>query len=235
VEKTVMAKVTVKTTTNTIDALAEKIPVELLLRSGKVFYSGRKAFSEPSALYVLGVNPGGDPSQHEAETIGNHTAAVLNSYPEDWSAYRDESWERATPGTYGMAPRVLHLFAALGLNPGHVPCSNLVFARSRREVDMGFEMKTLADLCWPFHESTIERLRPRAVLCFGKTAGNYVRKKVGANTLHAEFVELNNRRWRSQVFVSGAGLKIVVATHPSIADWSATSTDPTQLIRESLR
>lgn len=100
----------------TIQAFVERIPSELLPRSGKVFYSGRAAFCVPSPLYVLGVNPGGDPQNYEAETVGNHTAAVLQSYPDDWSAYRDESWEGAAPGTYGMAPRVLHLFAGLGVS-----------------------------------------------------------------------------------------------------------------------
>jgi uracil-DNA glycosylase family 4 len=218
-----------------IEELAERIPAELLPRSGKVFYSGRLAFSVPSALYVLGVNPGGDSSQHESETVGSDTAAVLRSYPDDWSAYRDESWERAAPGTYGMAPRVLHLFAALGFSPGQVPCSNLVFVRSRREGDIGDEMAMLADRCWPFHELAIERLRPKVILCFGKTAGNYLRNKVGANTLHSELVETNNRRWRSQAFAGRNGLMVVVATHPSIADWSAPSTDPTPLIRNVLR
>lgn len=54
----------------TIEALAEKIPESLLARSGKVFYSGRQAFSKPSPLYVLGVNPGGDPAHYESETSG---------------------------------------------------------------------------------------------------------------------------------------------------------------------
>jgi len=218
----------------TIEELAEQIPAALLLRSGKVFYSGRKAFSAPSALYVLGVNPGGNPSQYGEETVGNHTAEVLR-YADDWSAYRDESWEGAPPGTYGMAPRILHLFAALGFNPGQVPCSNLVFARSSREGDINHEMTSLADLCWTFHAFAIEQLRPQVILCLGKTAGNYVQKKFGANTLLAEFVETNNRRWRSQTFASKSGLKVVIATHPSIADWTAISTDPTQLVRDALR
>ena len=215
----------------TIEAFAEQIPAQLLSRSGKVFYSGRNAFAVQSVIYVLGVNPGGD----EAESIGEHTTAVLRSHADDWSAYRDESWKGAMPGTYGMAPRVLHLFSTLGFNPGSVPCSNLVFARSRREGDMGDEMAPLAELCWPFHAFAIKQLRPRAILCFGKTAGNYVRGKVGANALYAEFVEANNRRWHSQAFVGDSGLRVVVATHPSIADWNATNTDPTQFIREALQ
>lgn len=218
-----------------IESFAERIPTSLLARSGKVFYSGRKAFAKPSALYVLGVNPGGDPANHEDDTVGGHTASLLRSYPDDWSAYRDESWEGATPGTYGMAPRVLHLFTALGMNPGHVPSSNLVFVRSSREADLGLQMAAFVDICWPFHALAIEQLRPRVILCFGKTAGQYVRRKVGADTLYAKFVETNNRRWQSQAFENGMGLRVVVATHPSIADWTALNTDPTQLVREALR
>lgn len=218
-----------------IEKFAERIPSELFTRSGKVFYSGRAAFAEPSALYVLGVNPGGDPSNFEAETVGNHTEAVLSLHPDNWSAYRDESWEGAAPGTYGMAPRVRHLFQALGFDAGYVPASNLVFARSRREGELKTKLSTLADLCWPFHAFVIERLRPKAVLCFGKTTGNYVRSRVGANTLFAEFIEANNRRWRTQTFSNGTGLKVIVATHPSIADWTAPNTDPTQLVREALK
>ena len=158
----------------------------------------------------------------------------LGSQPPCRRSYRDESWEGAPPGTLGMAPRVLHLFAGLGLSAGQVPCSNLVFARSQREGDMQSEMAFLANLCWPFHAFVLEQLRPRAILCFGKTAGRYVRSKVGADTLCGEFVEANNRRWLSQTFVSISGIKVIVATHPSIADWTVISTDPTELIREAL-
>jgi uracil-DNA glycosylase family 4 len=219
-----------------IEELTKQIPSELLPRSGKVFYSGRLAFSAPSEIYVLGVNPGGDPTKHEFETVGSHTDAVLHSYPDDWSAYRDESWNaNKAPGSFGMAPRVLHLFSALGFNPGQVPCSNLVFVRSRREEDMKDVMAMLTDRCWPFHQLAIERLRPKVILCFGKTAGKYVRNKVGAHTLYAEFVEANQRRWPSQAFSSRSGVRVVVATHPSIADWTTPSTDPTELIRNMLR
>jgi hypothetical protein len=221
--------------TVTIEAFAKCIPSALLARSGKVFYSGRSAFSAPFPLYVLGLNPGGAPVNYRQETIEAHTALVLEKHAADWSAYRDESWEGAAPGTYGMAPRVLHLFGALGFSPGSVPCSNLIFARSSREAEITHEVAALAHLCWPFHALALSRLQPRAVLCFGKSAGSYVRAKIGASTLCAEFVETNNRRWRSQLYTNSVGLRVVVATHPSIADWRAKSTDPTPLIREALQ
>jgi len=183
----------------------------------------------------MGVNPGGDPNESQDETVGDHTAAVMNTFPDNWSAYRDEIWKGFPPGTYGMAPRVLHFFAQLELNPGTVPCSNLVFVRSRRENDLGNQLQILADQCWPFHAAAISNLRPRVILCFGGKAGKYVRGKIGANTLHSEFVEQNNRHWRSQVFTSALGVKVVVATHPSIADWTTPATDPTPLIGQALR
>ena len=46
-----------------IEKLAERIPPDLLGRSGSVFYSGRAAFSSQASLYILGLNPGGNPKE----------------------------------------------------------------------------------------------------------------------------------------------------------------------------
>lgn len=218
-----------------VDFVTE-IPSALINRSGKVFYSGRQAFSRPSSLYVLGVNPGGDPNDqfHINETVGHHTQIILDRQA-DWSAYRDESWKGTQPGTFGMAPRVLHLFGRLRLNPGDVPASNLVFVRSSRESMIDEDMNGLADQCWGFHAKAIRLLQPRVILCFGKTAGNYVRKMVHAHQMTSEFVESNQRMWRSQAFRNSQGLVVIVATHPSVADWTASATDPTSLVAACLR
>lgn len=42
------------------ETFAAAVPTSLLSESGKVFYSGRNAFSPPASIYVLGVNLGGD-------------------------------------------------------------------------------------------------------------------------------------------------------------------------------
>lgn len=217
-----------------IEQFIQFIPSKLLAESGKVFYSGRAAFREPEPLYILGANPGGAPENYKEETVGSHTEKVIKSLPDDWSAYRDEVWENAPPGTHGLAPRVLHLFHSLKLTPGRVPASNLVFVRSRREEDIHDRQRALADICWPFHAQIIETLRPRVVLCLGATAGRYVQRKLDATRLIDEFVEKNNRGWKSQTFTNPLGIKIVVATHPSIADWTAPPTDPTKLIQSAL-
>lgn len=222
-------------TRSVIETLARHVPGPVLARSGKVFYAGRDAFVGRSDLYVLGVNPGGSAEEAPSETVENHTRDVLTLLPSNWSAYRDEVWRGRLPGTYGMAPRILHLFQRLGADPGHVPASNLVFVRSRRESNLADEMLPLAHLCWPFHEAVIQAVKPKVVLCLGGTAGKYVRSRLGANTLHSQFVEQNRRRWTSQVFVNRAGVRVVIATHPSIADWTTLSTDPTPLIQSALQ
>jgi hypothetical protein len=44
------------------DELLELVPAALHSEFGEVFYSGRTAFEQPSPIYLLGFNPGGDPS-----------------------------------------------------------------------------------------------------------------------------------------------------------------------------
>ena len=218
-----------------IERLVGHIPEHLLERSGKVFYSGRKAFSGECPIYLLGINPGGAPEQHATETVGRHTDAVRHAYPEDWSAYRDEIWKGRAPGSYGMAPRVLHLLRGLGLNPGAVPASNLVFVRSAREADIrSSEMNAMASACWAFHRAVIARVRPRVVLCFGVTAGSFVRQRLGAKDEVDRFVEQNNRRWTTRAFAGADGVRVVVATHPSIANWCAATADITPFVRDVL-
>ena len=196
-----------------IDHLVSLIPKTLVHESGKVFYSGRIAFSGKAPLYILGLNPGGNPEEQALETVENHTRQVLTEFPDNWSAYRDEIWKGASPGSYGMAPRILHLLQELGLDPGVVPSSNLIFVRSRREKQIKKRLTTLADLCWPFHAQVLTALSPRVILCLGSAAGKYVRKKLGANRLIAEFVEQNKRRWKSQLFSAPSGFRVVVACY----------------------
>lgn len=215
-------------------ATCSAIPAEVLPCSGKVFYSGRSAFSGPASLYVLGVNPGGDPDTQHEETVAAHTNWVANEAPSDWSAYRDESWKGKPAGQHGMQPRMLNMFNVLGLNPGAVPASNLVFVRSRREGAIANDIERLASLCWSFHRYVIESLRPKVILCLGKTAGDYVCAKVGAHERYATFTEQNERKWQSHAYRSGSGVKVVVATHPSIANWSSLPSDPTRLVASAL-
>ncbi len=217
-----------------IQDFARLIPKSVMNRSGNALYSGRAAFSSPSKIYVLGVNPGGDPAEQSKETVAWHTNRVLNKEPAIWSAYRDESWRGRPPGTYGMAPRVLHLFRSLGLNPGEVPASNIVFVRSGREDRLEGDLMQLAMECWPFHQAVIDRLTVSVIVCMGQSAGNWVREQVNAKAQVDEFTERNRRRWKSRVYRNVDGLTVVVLTHPSIANWATPATDPTDLVKRAL-
>lgn len=221
--------------TDLFDRALATIPSELRQQSGKVFYSGRLAFQNRHFVYVLGENPGGDPALMSDETIDSHSRWVAESAPENWSAYRDETWKFKAPGTHGMQPRMLHMFRGIDCDPGLIPSSNLVFSRSRQEQDLGKAFHRLADKCWPFHQLVLDTLTPKVILCLGRRTGNYVQSRTGAHELLSTFTEQNLRRWESHAFRSSTNLKVVVLTHPSRVDWTQSATDPTSVLLEALR
>ena len=71
-----------------IEDFVKLIPNSQLNVPGRAFGSGRSAFSNPASLYVLGRNPGGDPT-HYAETVRQHTDSVLRDKPEKWSYFEE--------------------------------------------------------------------------------------------------------------------------------------------------
>ena len=164
-----------------------------------------------------------------SETVGSHTKQVLSEFA-DWSAYRDEGWRGKPPGMDKMQLRLLHLMRRLNLEPQCVPASNLVFVRSTRAAGIEDRFHNLADLCWPFHEGVMCQLGARVVLCLGKDCGEWVCKKVEATNQIDEFTESNDRRWKSTAFTNSDGIAVIVATHPSIADWTKPATDPSHLV-----
>ena len=216
-----------------IDRALDALDPALLGRSGSVFYSGRSAFSGPSRLYLLGLNPGGDPDRQSAETVAADIAQ-FRTQPACWSAYRDEGWAGSHPGTRGMQPRVLHLLGGLGLAPDAVPASNAVFVRSAREAALAAEKADLLRRCWPVHEAVIRSLGIDTVVAFGGTAGLWIREMLGADRYVDSFTEANGRGWTSNAHLSEGGMCVVTATHPSIADWRNSATDPTPLIARAL-
>ena len=212
------------------DEFAALVDPVLLDESGSVFYSGRGAFSRPTDLYILGLNPGGVPSAKPDETVRRNLANWA-SLPPDWSAYRDDPWEGRDPGEHGMQPRVRHLFDRLGRDLGRTPASNVVFVRTRSEYDLARRRDELLALCWPVHDAVIKRLGIRTILCFGKTAGAWTRRALGADLCRGTFQETNRRRWTCSAHSNGAGVCVVTLTHPSRADWRADEADPTALVR----
>ncbi len=218
-----------------IETFARNIPATLKNKSGSVFYSGRAAFSGRCKLYILGLNPGGDPTRQAKETVAWHTQQVISSKPDFWSEYRDESWADHPRGKFRMQPKVLHLLDKLGLDPGEVPSSNVFFVRSAGERDIAGYLDQYAEACWPFHEAVIKSIQPRAILCFGSKAGNFVRRKTGASKQIDQFVEeYPARSWASTAFINRDGLRVISVTHPGRANWRDARADPSGLVKRSL-
>lgn len=215
------------------DELLGTVDESLFGRSGAVFYSGRLAFAAPAKLYMLGLNPGGNPQKQREQTIGRNIQSLRSR--DSWSAYADESWRKRPAGKHGMQPRVLHLLGRLGLRPQLVPASNVVFVRTAREADLASEKEQLLLLCWKVHAAVIERLGVRVVICFGRTAGSWVGEQMGAHEQVDELIEQNERRWSSHVHATPDGRRVVTLTHPSIADWTNPKTDPTPLVERALQ
>ncbi len=212
---------------------AALIPDSLKECSGKVFYSGKKAFENPSDIYVLGINPGGKPEDHKDETVWKHTGKVLYCKSYDWSAYRDEKWKRAA-GSTPFQRRLQYLSGRIGKGLGEVPSSNLIFKRSTDFSKLQRDAKQLADECWPFHHEVIKTLGVKVVVCLGRPASEYVGKKLKTQRYIEKRIENNGRRWRSETHVSAKGIQVVRLTHPSRTDWTKPATDPTCLVVRAL-
>ena len=214
--------------------LLHVIPPSLHEVSGSVFNSGKEAYASPSPLYILGLNPGGDPATHSHETVWQHSQDVVKRGVE-WSAFRDNSWDGRAPGTAPLQRSVLHMMRKLGLNPALVPTSNLVFKRSRNSEEVKAELPQLVPECWPLHERVISGLGIKVVLCFERgTTSPWLRRLLDAHELVDEIVENNNRRYRSQTHINDRGLAVVTVLHGSRFPWYVPESDPTELVARAL-
>jgi hypothetical protein len=217
-------------------AISEAIDsIKMQTSTRSVFYSGVSAFVKDAPLYILGLNPGGS----EAKQTDNIVDVPLQAFDwaeVDYSAYVCEEWgepKKKPKGRYPMQLRVLHMLEKLNLKPCQVPASNLIFLSSRNEKVLK-DKSSLLETCWPVHQAVIDTLRVRTILCFGKAAGNFVCKKLGANIEIDHYTETNNRRWTSRAHRAADGLVVVTVTHPSWADWTNEKADPTPLVKRML-
>lgn len=210
------------------------IPNVLLDQSGLVFYSGRSAFSQPSAIYLLGANPGGDRGIDNDEFIGAHSKMLATQVDDIWSSYKDGVWGRKGAGQETMQLRIAHMFDQLGLDLRSIPASNLIFTRSRNVAALGADFEKLADMCWPVHQAVITKLKPKIILCMGNDAAGYVRNKLAAFELVDHYIENNNRGWKSEAHRNNDGKIVITVTHPSRADWRNPNSDPTPLVKKLL-
>jgi hypothetical protein len=225
------------TEVHAIERFAALVPPALHDASGRVFYSGAAAFERPCPLYLLGLNPGtgGKALEDAIDThIIGQDLAEARRRPDAWSAYVDDSWSGRAPGSKPIQRRATHLLRSLGLDPRAIPASNAVFLRSRVAADLGWEKADLLAACWPFHAAVIRALGVRAIVCMGSDAGDWVRERIGANVLRGDFIERNERRWRSTWHRNAEELSVLTLSHPARADWTAPASDPSELVRAAL-
>ena len=195
--------------------------------SGKAFHSGRLAFSAHRDLYILGLNPGGDP-EDRSETVASNVHQVRHE-AEDWCAFLDQDWR---PGGryHGRAKAPLQLemqelAACLGLDLRRIPASDVFFTRSR-QAHHTVNQSELVDLCWPFHQAVIEGLGIRVVLCLYKGAAEFVREKVRARAQPVDQAcerSRSGREYWRETFAAPGGLKVVQITRPTGIPWTRSA------------
>ena len=130
--------------------------------SGTVPYNGWNTL-RPGPLYIMGLNPGGDPQRHQS------IPASLNSVPEEHCAYKDECWGHPRVYGPGQSPhqkRVCDLVSLLGVDISTVFSANAIFVRSKGRASLG-DSSSLWEKCWPVHQFFLGVVRPRIVLCLG--------------------------------------------------------------------
>ncbi len=189
-------------------ATARKQLKPIIHRSGSILYSAQSTL-RPGRLYLLGLNPGGDPTKHHS--IGED----LDQLPlRKRNAYVHESWERQQEaGGAPLQQRVRWLMGRLGQDVEDVCAANLIFARSKDA--SGSEYPRLADLCWPVHLAILEIVRPRLIIAYGNSSVSpyaYLRRQFGGSS--EEVFNSGHRPWKCRVFRSG-GQWIVGLPHLS--------------------
>ena len=218
-----------------LEYFASLVPSHLLGCSGEVFYSGRAAFSRPSLVYLLGINPGSEqklgPNEPKLRTVRKNIEYVRQQ-PERFSLYC-EPWEEGRHPL--MQEGMRHLFKNTDLDPYTTPASNCIFVRtsdaSRLQNQRGLE-----EACWPFHKAVIESLGVKLILCLGGKARDIVTKRMGcARQQIDEQREDNNRPWGSRVFRNAAGIVVLGVPHPSRSKWSTPECDPSAIVNRWLR
>lgn len=216
--------------------LLDAIPEGLRGMSGGVFYSGLDAWSGSRPVYLLGYNPGGKPG---TDTVYGQAETLLRTEPGDFSEYVHREWvvrgHRYDAGQAPMQLRVRYLLGRLGLDPGAVPASNIIYARSSRAADLSrTDARSWPEACWPFHQRMIQRLGVEVVVCFGGKAASFVRRNLKANHKVDEFTETYADRSYTSATYSGPGPTVVHLTHPGTVDWRAPEADPTGLAVRAL-
>lgn len=147
--------------------------------SGSVLYNGSSTL-RPGKLYLLGLNPGGDPSEIK-QSVNESVKATFDKLRSDYCAYEDECWKQNHPvdcmlkECKGESPhqrRVSDLVDALGLGViiKDVFAANAIFLRTKDQLSLKMPWK-LWENCWHVHKLFLSIVQPKLILCLGNGNG----------------------------------------------------------------
>jgi hypothetical protein len=205
-----------------------------VLRSSGFLFVSPAASLRPSPVYLLGHNPGGDPAELREDTVGRSLDDLLGRQAHH--KYRDEAWKVGgrvrPPGGAPLQKRAWWLLEKLvpELPTEQVPCSNLIFVRSRsvEQLPAGH-----AERCWQVHQLLIEEVvRPRVILVFGnsrtRSPFQFLLERWGSEATAKEERPSGHGRYCCRRFHTPSGMGVVglphlsrydITRHPGVVDW----------------
>jgi hypothetical protein len=188
----------------------------VLHRSGKILYSSVETL-QPGPIYILGLNPGGDPDYADDShyTLEEALQRLPDKHDND---FLDECWQACQiPGGRPLQRRTQWLCRQLGHEPANVCASNLIFLRSRGSSGSGYPQS--ADLCWPVHEHILQLVRPRLILVLGSEVYEYVGTRLaGPGFKTVEIRASGHGGWvcrRAEVLMPYGGANLIQVPHLS--------------------
>ena len=135
-------------------------------KSGDVLYNGWDTLRPSNGLYIMGFNPGGDPTQIETSVVES-----LEKLNDNHCSYKDECWRKSCPdcqnkehfGQSRHQSRVKQLAQVLGCNNiREAFAANAIFIRGNPQESLEIFKK-----CWPIHELFLSIVKPKVILCLG--------------------------------------------------------------------
>jgi hypothetical protein len=194
--------------------------------SGQVLYSGASTLRK-GEVYLLGLNPGGDPNNQALMTIRQSLDSLVSAdmavsgvRQSEWNSYVHATWK----GRDTLQRRILWLLRQLGRDPLDVPASNLIFPRSRDEKCLRYE--AYADMCWGVHERVLDIVEPRWVLTYGNTPYRCLGNRFGV--LNERRFQAGHGDWACRSFEVPGRFRVVgvphmslyaINRHPEVVDW----------------
>lgn len=202
-----------------IPIIAKECLSSFINDSGGILYSSHETLVRGS-VYLLGFNPGGSGGCSLEKDIDSMLLNTSNSYIDESWSNRNGSWE---PGEAPLQKRVTWLLGEIGVDPRTVCASNLIFLRSRAASDVSY---SLAEACWPVHQSILEIVKPRLIIAFGnsdRSPYGYLREMLAGKE---DKICSGHGNWKAKGFAAKInGRNVYIAGIPHLSRYSPKGKD----------